>query len=34
MLRFPFDINFNRETFLGIFIGIVLVAIVRAYLGF
>lgn len=34
MLRFPFDFNFNRETFLGIFIGIVLVAAARAYFGF
>ena len=34
LTMFPFDFNPNRYTFTGIFIGIVLVALVRAHFGF
>ncbi len=33
-MQLPFDFNLNRDTFAGILIGIVLVALVRASLGF
>ena len=33
-MQLPFDFNFNRYTFSGILIGIVMVAIARAYFGF
>ena len=31
---FPFNFDFNRHTFTGILIGILLVAVVRARFGF